>query len=333
MTDVNVAEGVISPVQLDEVVPFQIVALDARGRTVLLGPSVTGILDRHDYPEPVSRLLAEMTVLTVLLGTSLKFNGKLIVQSQTDGPVSLLVVDFVTPDAIRAYARFDQEKVSAAIEAGRTSPTEMLGKGVLALTVDQGEYMNRYQGIVQLDGSSLEEIARNYFRQSEQIPTEVRLAVGKLTARDENGVAQEHWRAGGLITQFLPESEDRIRQKDLHPGDAPAGEEIDAGIDDDDDAWSEVKALMSTVDDGELVDQEVGAHKLLFRLFHERGVRVFDGQPVQDQCSCSREKVADVLRSFSPEQIEESVENGKISIKCEFCSAGYGFEPSEVDTL
>ncbi|KAG1668176.1 chaperonin [Nymphon striatum] len=277
MTQINVAEGALQPARIDEVIPFQIDDLDARGRAVLLGPSLTDILGRHDYPEPVARLLGEMVVLTVLLGTSLKFSGKMIVQSQTNGPVSLLVVDFVTPDSIRAYARFDADKVATSIEEGKTQPTDMLGTGLLAITVDQGEYMNRYQGVVQLDGSSLEEIARNYFKQSEQIPTEVRMAVGKLTERTADGETTTTWHA-------------------------PEGAQLPEPDTDDDDAWLEVKALIGTIGDDELLDEGLGAHGVLYRLFHERGVRVFDGQKVVDKCSCSREKVADVLKSFSAEQ-------------------------------
>src|SRR5690606_11859699 len=161
----------------DHVVPFEVSALDLRGRAVQLGPVLDAILPRHGYPEPVANLLAEAMVLTVLLGTALKFEGKFIVQSRTDGPVDLLVADFATPHSLRAYARFDPARLEAALAEGRTSPAELLGKGVLALTVDQGAYMQRYQGIVELDGTSLEEVARTYFRQSEQIPTDVRLAV------------------------------------------------------------------------------------------------------------------------------------------------------------
>lgn len=331
MTQVNIAEGVLTPARLDDVIPFQIDALDARGRAALLGPSLTNILARHDYPEPVTRLLGEMTVLTVLLGTSLKFQGKLIVQSQTNGPVSLLVVDFVTPDAIRAYARFDKDMVDAAIDAGKTLPTDMLGTGILALTVDQGKYMSRYQGMVQLDGASLEEIARNYFRQSEQIPTEVRLSVGKLTTRDEAGEPVTTWRAGGVLVQFLPESEERIRQRDLHPGEVPEGADMVYHEHNDDDAWAEVKALVGTIDDGELLDDEVGIHKLLYRLFHERGVRVYEGQQIADRCSCSREKLTEVLSAFSPEQRADSIEDGVITTTCEFCSTSYVFDPAEFD--
>lgn len=329
MTDFDFTDGVVAPAGLDEVVPFQVEALDARGRATLLGPSLDAILSRHDYPEPVARLLGEMVVLGVLLGTSLKFNGKFIVQAQTDGPVSLLVVDFTTPDAIRGYARFDADAVDAAIAAEETKPEQLLGKGILGLTVDQGEYMSRYQGIVQLDGASLEDIARNYFRQSEQIPTEVRLAVGRLIERDSDGANKSHWRAGGIVAQFLPESEDRMRQADLHPGDVPEGVELPEL--DDDDAWAEVKALVGTIEDAELVDEEVGVHQLLYRLFHERGVRVFEGHKVADRCSCSRDKVSGVIASLSNEERAESIEGGKITITCEFCSTHYEFDPVEFD--
>lgn len=315
---------------LDAVVPYQVDALDARGRAVMIGPMLDGILERHDYPEPVARLLGEMIVLTVLLGTSLKFEGKFIVQSQTDGPVSLLIVDFSTPGAVRAYARWDDDAVSRAVNDGRTDPADLLGEGTLALTVDQGAHMQRYQGIVKLDGSSLEEVARNYFRQSEQIPTEVRLAVGRLLVRGENGQSRGHWRAGGILAQFLPESPDRMRGADLHPGELPEGADLPEH--DEDDAWTEIKALIETVGDDELVDESVGVHTLLYRLFHERGVTVSEPGPVRDQCTCSRERVAGVLQSLTAQERSESLENGEISVKCEFCSTTYRFAPDEFDT-
>ena len=202
----------------DAVVPFAVEALDARGRAVQLGSMVDAILERHRYPEPVSRLLAEMVVLTVLLGTSLKFQGKFIAQTQTDGPVDLLVVDFTMPSSVRAYARFDEERLQAAVAAGEAGPAALLGHGILALTIDQGEHTQRYQGIVELSGSSLEEVAETYFRQSEQIPTTVRLAVARIARRVEAGGFAESWRAGGLIAQFLPEAPERMRLGDLPGG-------------------------------------------------------------------------------------------------------------------
>ena len=147
----------------DHVVPFEVGPLDIRGRSVQLGPLLDQILDRHDYPEPVARLLAEAIVLTVLLGTSLKFDGKFILQTRSDGPVDMLVADFSTPESLRAYARFDEQRLAEAVADGKDSPEELLGTGVLALTIDQGPHTQRYQGIVQLDGSSIEEVARDLF--------------------------------------------------------------------------------------------------------------------------------------------------------------------------
>lgn len=306
----------------DHVVPFEVGALDVRGRAVQLGPMLDQILSRHDYPEPVARLLAEACVLTVLLGTSLKFEGKFILQTRTDGPVDMLVADFTTPQALRAYARFDADRLEALTAAGEVSAETLLGNGVLALTIDQGEHTQRYQGIVQLDGNSLEEAARVYFRQSEQIPTDLRLSVAKLV---EPG-GREKWRAGGLLAQFLPESPERTRVPDLPGGDGDPREEIH---DPADNSWQELLALLATVEQTELIDPTVGTERLLYRLFHEHGVRVFGGARVADQCSCSREKIRGILEGFSAEEIKDSTEAGRINVACEFCSTEYDFDPAE----
>lgn len=306
----------------DHVVPFEVAPLDVRGRIVQLGPMLDQILARHDYPAAVARLLAEASVLTVLLGTMLKFDGKLILQTRTDGPVDLLVADFTAPRSLRAYARFDQERLDAAIAAGEASPEALLGKGVLAFTIDQGQYMQRYQGIVQLDGTSMEEVARAYFRQSEQIPTDVRLAVARMRLPGE---AREQWRAGGVLAQFLPEAPERLRLPDL-PGGRDDGNEAE---DPTDDAWQELLALFETIEQDELIDPTVGAERLLYRLFHEHGVRVYDPVPVADECSCSRQKIRGILAGFTAEEIGESVEDGAIKVTCEFCSTEYAFDPAE----
>lgn len=311
----------------DHVVPFQVEGLDVRGRAVQLGPMLDGILGRHDYPAPVARLLAEAIVLTVLLGTSLKFEGKLIVQTKGDGPVDLLVADFASPENVRAYARFDAEALDAAVKAGASEPHELLGKGILAFTIDQGAMMQRYQGIVELDGTTLEEIAGVYFRQSEQIPTKVRLGAAEFWDRDAEGKARHHWRAGGMVAQFLPDAPERMRQPDLPGGD---GEEAGHKIEDDD-HWAEAKTMLETIDAVELTDPAVGSERLLFRLFHERGVRVYAPQEVRDRCSCSREKLKSVLSGLTRDEIEHSMEpDGEIAVTCEFCSTTYRFEASEV---
>lgn len=310
----------------DHVVPFDVDTLDVRGRAVQLGPILDQILERHHYPEPVARLLAQVVVLTVLLGTSLKFEGKFIVQTRSDGAVDMLVADFTTPHSVRAYARYDEEKLAEAEAAGHDSPEALLGAGVLALTVDQGPDMQRYQGVVQLDGSTLEDIARTYFRQSEQIPTEVRLGVAQMVVPGANG-GNQHWRAGGLLVQFLPSAPERSRMPDLHGGD---GDEVNNGSHHpDDDAWQEALALLSTVEPTELLDPAVGTERLLYRLFHEQGVRVYEGTGVIDDCSCSREKIRTILEGFTAEEIAESTEDGVIRVNCEFCSKEYLFDPDE----
>lgn len=319
----------ISELQLagdDRVVPFQVEGLDVRGRAVQMGPLLNQILDRHEYPAPVARLLAEAIVLTALIGTSLKFEGRFTVQTKSDGPVDLLVADFTSPHNMRAYARFDEEALADAVKAKKTSPTELLGEGVLAFTIDQGRGMHPYQGIVPLDGSSLEEIAGVYFRQSEQIPTKVRLGVAELYDRDEDGKSRHAWRAGGVLAQFLPEAPERMRQPDLHGGD---GDERELQVVEDD-AWAEASMLVETVDTDELTDPQVGIERLLYRLFHERGVRVFEPQVVLDRCSCSREKLKGVLSGFTAEEIADTQENGEIAVTCEFCSTTYRFATTEL---
>ena len=326
MTDMTPGLGEFDFAGDDHVVPFQVEGLDVRGRAVQLGPMLDAILERHNYPLPVARLVAETIVLTVLLGTSLKFEGKLIVQTKGDGPVDLVVADFSTPDRVRAYARYDADALAAAEKDGRTLSHELLGKGVLAFTIDQGAHTQRYQGIVALDGATLEEIAGVYFRQSEQIPTKVRLGVAELLDRDENGKPRHRWRAGGMVAQFLPEAPERMRQPDLSGGDGDNGESVVK----DDDHWAEAKVMVETIDTDELTDPTVGTERLLYRLFHERGVRVYEPQAVYDRCSCSREKLRSVLANLEADDLESTIEDGVVKVTCEFCSTTYRFEASEV---
>lgn len=315
----------------DKIVPFHVAPLEVRGRAVQLGPMLTTILDRHAYPEPVSRLLGEVIVLTVLLGTSLKFDGRFTVQTQTDGPVSFLVVDFKTPDAVRAYASFDAERLDAAVNGGLIPSETLLGKGILAMTIDQGAHSQRYQGIVELDGASLEDVAQAYFRQSEQIPTHLRLAVGESLTPSEQGEGSSHsWRAGGVLVQFLPESDERLTVRDLPGGDAPEGAPPPVS-EERDDFWLEARALVETVSDAELTDPDIGSERLLYRLFHEHGVHVFDGPLVKDKCSCSREKIVNVLKSMPDADLAESWEGDVIVSNCEFCSSEYRVRRSELE--
>src|SRR5476651_260997 len=267
----------------DTVQPFEVSALDLRGRVVRLGSAVDEILAPHNYPPPVAKLLGEAVALTVLLGSALKIEGRFILQTQTDGPVRMLVIDFRSPGKVRACARFDAAQVEAAIASGKADPGSLLGRGHLAMTIDQGPDMSRYQGVVALEGGNLEVAAHEYFRRSEQIPTRVRLAV----AEEFSPGSTRRWRAGGALLQFLPLASDRARQADLDPGDAPEGTPTHTVAEDE--AWVEGRALMSTVTDLELIDPDLSSERLVYRLFREHGVRVFRCRDLHAECSCSRD--------------------------------------------
>jgi molecular chaperone Hsp33 len=310
----------------DAVVPFTLDKLDTRGRVVRLGAALDTILSRHDYPAPVARLLGEAVVLSALIGSSLKFEGRFIMQTQTDGPVNLIVVDFDAPDGMRGYARFDHDALVKAAEEGRTSPADLLGKGHLAMTIDQGAHTERYQGIVALDGSSLEQVAHTYFMQSEQIPTQVRLAVAQMSTKGDH---RPRWRAGGMLIQHLP-PHGRAVMTDL-PGN---GDFDDPAMADPDfveaDGWSEAKAHLSTVSDLELADPDLSPERLLFRLYHETGVRVFPSMPLEERCTCSPDRIEDMLATnFTDEDRQEMAVDGEIEVVCEFCSTAYRFNPHQ----
>src|SRR4030088_1449518 len=223
----------------DAALPFEVDALDLRGRLTRLGPALDDILTRHDYPPAVGKLLGEAIVLTTLLGSALKFDGRFILQTQTDGPVSFLIVDFQAPDRLRAYARYDAKRIKDGLDSGA-----LLGHGHLAMTIDQGPDMSRYQGLVALEGGGLEDAAHEYFLRSEQIPTRVRLAVAEeISAAQAGATSGPHhrWHAGGMLLQFLPKTPERMRGPDLDPGDAPEGTVPHVVAEDD--AWVAGRAL------------------------------------------------------------------------------------------
>lgn len=310
----------------DTILPFEVAALDLRGRVVRLGPALDDILSRHDYPAPISKLLGEAIVLTVLLGSSLKFDGRFILQTKTDGPVCMLVVDYRSPGKVRACAQFDPSALGG-VQEQPTATGHLLGRGHLAMTIDQGVDMNRYQGLVALTGGSLEEAAHEYFLRSEQIPTKVRLAVGE-ELRATAGGPRHRWRAGGMLLQFLPKKAERMRGPDLDPGDAPEGTTLH--VVPADDAWIEGQTLVATVKDVELIDPDLSSERLLYRLFHEHGVWVFKSSDVEAKCSCSRDSVTNMLKSFSKDDRDHMIQDGVISVTCEFCNSNYVFAPAEV---
>jgi molecular chaperone Hsp33 len=321
----------------DVVVPFQVEALDIRGRCVHLGASLDALLERHAYPPAVSRALGEAVVLTSLLGTALKFEGRFQLQTRTDGPINMILVDFDAPNRLRGYASFDAAKVQETVakpDPNLSLNAQLLGRGHLGLTLEQGSAASRYQGIVALEGQGLEQAALQYFKQSEQIPTFLRLAVGEVMNADEG---KSHvWRGGGLLVQFLPSSSERQRQSELDAGDAPKGYTPTIFKQDEawqeDKSWTEACALAETVEDHELLDPAVSSERLLYRLFNEHDIKVFNGLPMSEACRCFDERIKDMLARFSQQDRNDMIaDDGKISVTCEFCSKRYVLNPTELE--
>ncbi len=290
------------PIDDDAVAAFQVGEQAVRGRIARMGPMVDDILRRHDYPEPVADLLGEACALAALVGSSLKFEGRLIVQAQGDGPVAYVVADYDTSGGLRGYCRFDAARVAEASQGfARPGAKTLLGGGVFIMTVDQGEHMERYQGVTPIEGETLALCAEQYFAQSEQTPTRVRLAVGQIEGQ---------WRAGGLLLQNI--AEDDARGATLE-------------------TWTSAQALFETLGEDELLDPALASERLLYRLFHEEGVRLFQPKALKAVCRCSRERIEAVIGSFSAEERVEMVEpDGKIRVTCEYCSRVYEVEPDAV---
>jgi molecular chaperone Hsp33 len=293
--------------QDDLILPFQAEQADVLGRLVKLGPVVDTILSRHAYPEAVSRLLGEAVALTALLGAALKSEGKFILQASTDGPVDLLVADYQVPGELRGYARFSSEQVAALPQ-----DAPLLGSGHLAMTIDRGLETERYQGVVPLEGESLTEAADTYFRQSEQLPTFIKLAVAQHYEAGQ-GERPWTWRAGGLLVQKLTKE-----------GGRKAGREAVFTEED----WTRAKTLAETVEDHELLDPMLSPDRLLYRLFHEEQVRAYRAVPLKGYCSCSKERVEELLQRFSAEDLADMVVEGEVCVTCEFCNRRYRFDPA-----
>jgi len=289
---------------LDDVVSaFQIEGLPVRGRVVRLGAAVHEVLSHHDYPEPVANLLGEACALAALVGSSLKFEGRLIVQAQGDGPVRYVVVDYDTSGGLRGYCRFDADEVAKVSEGfARPGAKTLLGGGVFIMTLDQGPDTDRYQGVTAIEGETLALCAEQYFDQSEQTPTRVRLAVGQVDTGEGPS-----WRAGGILIQAIA-------------GDETRGETQEA--------WRHAQAFFETTGEDELIDPTVSTPTLLYRLYHEDGVRLLEEKPLKAFCRCSDERISAVLASFSDEEKVEMVEpDGKIHVTCEYCSRVYAMAP------
>lgn len=294
------------PPGADLVQPFQIEGPGLRGRLVRLGPAVDTILTRHEYPPAVARLLAEALTLAAALSAALKYDGIFTLQIKGAGPVKMLVADVTSDGALRGYAEVEGDV--PAVEAAAAAPIpRLVGKGYLAFTVDQGRHTERYQGIVELTGDRLADSIDHYFRQSEQFAAAVRLAVGQ----GEDGA----WRAGALMLQRLPDKERIVVREER------------------DEDWRRAVTLMNSASEPELMDPALGPSDLLYRLFHEDGVRVFEPHGLAFGCRCSRERAARILASLPRGEVAELTVDGRVTVTCQFCNTTESFDETEIDAL
>lgn len=299
----------------DVILPFQIGGGAVRGRLVRLGPAVDAILAGHAYPEAVGRLLAETLALAAALAGSLKYDGIFTLQAQGEGAITLLVADVTSAGDLRGYARFDEAKLQAAVAADPhpARPVEaLLGKGYLAFTVDQGANTDRYQGIVELDGATLAEVADHYFDTSEQLPTSVKLAVGAP-------VGERGWVASALMIQRMPASSSN----------APILVAEEAG-----EFWNRVAILLGSMTEREMLDEALPGEKLLYRLYHAEQLQPFAEKELRANCRCSRDRVASTLRSFPRHEVEDLKDDkGEVVVTCEFCRTAYAFGASDLERV
>lgn len=287
----------------DAVSPFSLDAAPVRGRIARLGVgALDPILRRHDYPRPVAMLLGEALTLASLVGSLLKVEGRLIVQAQGSGPVSLLVAEH-NDGGLRGYARLTPDAQKALAGANRMPPDALLGAGNLVMTLDQGDERTTYQGVVELNGDTLAACAENYFRKSEQTDTGIRLAVGEVFVANEPPL----WRGGGMLMQRVAS---------------------DAARGDTNEDWARTSMLFATLTDMELIDPALNADRLIYRLFHEEGARMGEPSALRDRCTCDETRLTAVMRQFPPEELRDLVEpDGLLHAKCQFCARAYRIAP------
>jgi molecular chaperone Hsp33 len=291
----------------DHIQPFQIEAPGLRGRLVRLGPVVDSALAGHDYPAPVAAMLAEAMAMGAVLASGLKYDGIFTLQLQGDGPVRLMLVDITSGGDMRGYARFDADRLASSRVPEGLVP-RLFGAAHMAFTVDQGPGTERYQGITSLEGATLGDCCHAYFRQSEQLQTAIRLCASEMS---EPGKAP---RAAALMLQRLPLN--NVLQ----------AEEAE-------DDWRRAVIMMSSATPSELLEPSLSSADLLFRLFHEDGVRIYRQRPLRHNCRCSREKVERTLRAFPLAELETMVENGVVRVTCEFCKTDYVFDEPALNAL
>ncbi len=280
----------------DFVLPFDLPLAGLRGRLVRLGAVSTCALEAHLLPEPAARVAAEASVLAVLLGSALKLEGRLTVQTKSSGPLDLVAADYYgaeagRPAGIRAYARLDEQRFTRLGQAPGFNA--LSGEGVIIITIEPGGDRQRYQGIAPLAAPSLAASAETYFAQSEQLPTAIRLAAASVHVP---GQSNSQWIAGGIMLQATPEG--RVHEDD----------------------WDRLSVFLATVEDLELVDVALSAETLLWRLFHNDEIRVHPADPIGFRCDCDAGRIASVLAAYPPSERQSlSDPDGIIRARCEFC--------------
>lgn len=294
----------MAPMQDDLVAPFGLDAAPVRGRAARIGArAIDPILRRHDYPWPVAMLLGEALTLAALVGSLLKAEGRMVVQAQGDGAMRLLVAEYNAGGGLRGYARLAEGAADALRKARRMRPAELLGEGQLVFILDLGGDAPAYQGVAPLEGDTLAACAERYFMVSEQTETRIALAVGEV-----QGGEAPLWRGGGLLLQRVA-------------ADAARGDPVED--------WSRAQHLFVTVKDEELIDPDLPADRLLYRLFHEEGVRMGEPAPLRDSCTCNETRLTNVMRQFPPEELTDLTEpDGFLHARCQFCARAYRLDPA-----
>ncbi len=283
--------------------PFHLENRPVRGRLVRLGPLADALLTRHDNPAAVTALLGQALALAAGLSTALKFQGSFSLQAKGDGAIGMLLADCTEAGALRGYARADAGRLP---EGPAPAADALLGKGYLAFTVDQGAEMERYQGIVAIEGETLAEMTGHYFATSEQLASRVWLAAAPTAAG---------WRAAALILERVA-------------GEGGIGAEMSEAAQED--AWETALALAATITEAELLDDALPSERLLHRLFHAEGLALARPRPLSYGCRCSRARLAGVLSGFGTGDLDHMAENGTITMTCEFCNIDFHFDRAEV---
>ena len=281
------------------ILPFHLDKRPVRGRLVRLGPLADALLRRHDYRPEVAKLAGEAMALAAGLAAALKFEGSFSLQAKGDGPLSMLLADCTHAGALRGYAKLNEERF-AGLETPSTAA--LLGKGYLAFTCDQGPDMDRYQGIVAIEGETLTDMTGEYFRNSEQLDTYLKLACEETPAG---------WRASALVLERVAGAGGLDQQMDQE---------------EQQEAWQTATILARTISTQELLDDKLSGEQVLHRLFHAEGLRLDRSKPLSYGCRCSRDRLLNVLGGFSTDDLDHMADEGTITMTCEFCNFDFRFD-------